>query len=60
MISDGVSTRDSRDEGFVLMVDGVTRSEHLVFAEAVKAGLELRRQSPHSIVKMRDAGKSPA
>jgi hypothetical protein len=42
-------------ELYVLEIDGVKQSEHRVFIEALKRGLELKRQCPRSDVKLRDA-----
>ena len=42
-------------ELYVLEIDGVKQSEHRVFIEALKSGLELKRQCPRSDVKLRDA-----
>ena len=42
-------------ELYVVEIDGVKQSEHRVFIEALKRGLELKRQCPRSDVKLRDA-----
>ena len=44
-----------RTEFYVVEIDGVKQSEHRVFNEALKRGLELKRQYPRSDVKLRDA-----
>jgi hypothetical protein len=44
-----------RDEVYIVEVDGVKRSEHRVFVEALKCGMELKIRYPHSKVKLRDA-----
>jgi hypothetical protein len=54
MNSDAVTA--VRNESFVLLVDGITKSEYVIFADALKAGLKLRRLFPDSVVKIRDAG----
>ncbi len=46
-------------ELYVVEVDGVRKSEHRIFIEALKRGLELKRQYPHSDVKLRDAYNNP-
>ena len=42
-------------ELYVVEIDGVKQSEHRVFVEALKRGLELKRQYPRSDVKLGDA-----
>ncbi len=42
-------------ESYILEIDGMPKSEHRIFVEALKAGLELKQQYPHSNVKVRDA-----
>ncbi len=42
-------------ELYVVEVDGIRKSEHQIFIEALKCGLELKRQYPRSDVKLRDA-----
>ncbi len=44
-----------RQELYVVEVDGIKKFEHRIFIEALKRGLELKRQYPHSEVKLRDA-----
>ncbi len=46
-------------ELYVVEVDGVRKSEHRIFIEALKRGLELKRQYPRSDVKLRDAYNNP-
>ena len=41
-------------ELYVVEIDGVKQSEHRVFIEALKRGLELKRRYPRSNVKLRD------
>ena len=50
------SDRTSRTshELYVVEIDGVKQSEHRVFIEALKRGLELKRQRPRNDVKLRD------
>lgn len=60
MNSDVVTKGDPGNEGFVLVVDGTAKSKHRVFAEAAKAGLALRKQSPQSVVRICDAGNLAA
>ena len=46
-------------ELYVAEVDGIRKSEHRIFVEALKPGLELKRQNPRSDVKLRDAYNNP-
>ena len=46
-------------ECYVVEIDGIRKSEHRIFVEALKCGMELKRQYPHSAVKMRDAEDIP-
>jgi hypothetical protein len=48
-------TNRTREEVYVVEVDGIRRSEHRNFVEALKHGLELKRKYPRSDVKLRDA-----
>ncbi len=47
------------EELYVIEIDGIRTSEHLIFIEALKRGLELKRQYPRSDVKLRDAHHGP-
>lgn len=42
-------------ECYVLEIDGKMKSEHEIFVEALKAGLEIRQQFPHRDVKVPNA-----
>ena len=42
-----------RDELYIVEIDGVKRSEHRVFVEALKCGMELKVRHPRSKVKLR-------
>ena len=42
-------------ELYVIEVDDIRNSEYRIFIEALKRGLELKRQYPRSVVKLRDA-----
>jgi mitochondrial fission protein ELM1 len=44
------------EELYVVEVDGIKKSQHRVFIEALKCGMELKRSYPSSEVKLRDAG----
>ncbi len=44
---------------YLVQMDGKTASEHLGFVEALKVGLKLRQQYPHSEVKVRETETSP-
>jgi hypothetical protein len=46
-------------EEYLVQIDGITASEHLGFLEALKVGLKLRQQHPHSDVKVRETETSP-
>jgi hypothetical protein len=48
----------TRQELYVAEVDGVKRSEHRIFVEALKCGMELKRRYPRSKVKLRDPGSN--
>jgi hypothetical protein len=48
----------SRDQ-YLVQIDGITASEHLGFVEALKVGLKLRQQYPHSDVKVRETETGP-
>ena len=45
---------NNRGELYIVEVDGVKKSEHRVFVEALKCGLELKIRYPRSNVKLRD------
>ena len=45
----------TRQELYVVEVDGVKKSEHRIFVEALKCGMELKIRYPRSNVKLRDA-----
>jgi predicted DNA-binding protein (MmcQ/YjbR family) len=45
----------TRQELYVVEVDGVQKSEHRIFVEALKCGMELKIRHPRSQVKLRDA-----
>jgi len=45
-------------DDYLVAVDGIPTSEHLGFVEALKMGLKLRREYPHSDVKVRETGTS--
>ena len=44
-----------RPESYVVEIDGKFGSTHGVFAEALKAGLELKQKFPRSRIKVHDA-----
>jgi len=50
-------TVDRSEELYLVEVNGVKSSEHRIFIEALKCGLELKRCFPRSEVKLRDAGE---
>jgi hypothetical protein len=45
---------NNRDELYIVEVDGVKKSEHRVFVEALKCGMELKIRHPGSKVKLLD------
>jgi mitochondrial fission protein ELM1 len=51
-------TADRSGELYIVEVDGVKNSEHRIFIEALKYGMELKRCLPRSEVKLRDAGEN--
>jgi len=44
-------------ECYVLEIDGKIKSDHKIFMEALKAGMELKQKFPHSDVKVHDANE---
>jgi hypothetical protein len=50
-------TADRGEELYIVEVNGVKSSEHRIFIEALKCGLELKRCFPRSEVKLRDASE---
>ena len=46
----------TRQEHYVVEVDGNRKSEHRIFIDALKYALELKRWYPCSDLKLRDAG----
>ena len=48
------------EELYIVELDGVRRSEHRNFIEALKSGLELKRLYPRSKVNLRDAHDNAA
>ena len=51
-------TAKRSDELYIVEVDGVKRSEHRVFVEALKCGMEFKIRHPRSNVKLRDGHDS--
>jgi hypothetical protein len=45
---------DLSHNDYLVQIDGMITSEHLGFVEALKVGLKLRQQYPHSDVKVRE------
>ena len=52
-MSDNIA--NNRGELYIVEVDGIKKSEHRVFVEALKCGMELKIRHPRSQVKLRDA-----
>ena len=46
---------DPSHERYVVEIDGIAKSEYRIFVKALKAGLRLKHEFPHSSVKLRDA-----
>jgi hypothetical protein len=44
-------------ECYVVEIDGKIRSEYRIYTEALKAGLELKREFPHSDIKVHELDK---
>jgi hypothetical protein len=41
-------------EHYVVEIDGKIRSEYEIFIEALKAGMELKQEFPHSHIRVHD------
>jgi hypothetical protein len=54
MKSDFVPTDGQPTEWFVLQIDGEITSEHRLFLDALRAGLQLNQMFPQSDVKVRE------
>jgi hypothetical protein len=44
-------------ESYVVEIDGKIKSEYRIYTEALKAGLELKREFPHSHIKVHELEK---
>jgi hypothetical protein len=51
---------DIYHERYVVEIDGVAKAEYRIFAQALRAGLDLRREFPLSSVKVRDIDEKPS
>ena len=51
----GFGLRSPSDEYYVLQINGEVKSCHRLYVDAITAALQLRRQFPLSIIKVRDA-----
>ena len=49
--------RSLSDEYYVLQINGEVKSCHRLYVDAITAALQLRRQFPLSIIKVRDANE---
>jgi len=49
---------DVLHDDYLVQIDGITRSEHLGFVEALKVSLKLRQQYPQSEIKIRETETS--
>jgi hypothetical protein len=54
MKNDLVMTADLPNECYVLQLNGEVKSEHRLFLDALRAGLQLKQMFPHSDVKVRE------
>jgi hypothetical protein len=50
---DGIAIDSLPDEYYVIQMDGLIKSEHRRFLDALRAGLQLRGQYPQHDVKLR-------
>ncbi len=46
---------DLSHERYIVEIDGLAKSEYRIFVNALKAGLQLKHEFPHSSVRVRDA-----
>ena len=53
----GFGLRSLSDEYYVLQINGEVKSCHQLYVDAITAALQLRRQFPLSIIKVRDANE---
>ena len=51
-------TADRGEELYIIEVNGVKSSEHRIFIEALKCGMEPKRSFPRGEVKLRDASEN--
>ena len=51
----GIGTNDPSHESYVVEIDGKIKSIYAVYVEALKAGMDLKRMFPLSLIKVRDA-----
>jgi len=51
---------DPGTERYIVEIDGIATLEYRVFIRALTAGLRLKRDLPHSDVKLRETGKDAA
>jgi hypothetical protein len=51
---------DPSHERYVVEIDGIAKSEYRIFVKALKAGLQLKQELPHSCIKLRDVGDETA
>jgi hypothetical protein len=59
-MKDGIAAQGLPDEYFVIQIDGRVKSEHRRFLDALRAGLQLRDQFPHHVVKLRSTQVGPS
>ena len=45
---------------YILQIDGNVKAKYQLFADALKAGLQLKQLYPHSDIKVRDANDQSA
>jgi len=57
LMKSAILTNVLRPESYILEIDGKIKSEYGIFAQALKAGLELKQKYPYSEVKVHDANE---
>jgi hypothetical protein len=50
-----IGTNHPSHESYVVEIDGKIKSIYTVYVEALKAGMDLKRMFPLSLIKVRDA-----
>jgi hypothetical protein len=55
-----IKNNDLSHEWYVVEIDGKIGSRYAVYIEALKAGMELKRKFPLSLIKIHDAAEASA